>query len=466
MIDHFLQPWHNQTTLHPFGLIAVLLCGAALIVLPRRFAIVPILVMACFVAPAQRVVLASMDFNLLRLVVVLGWVRVVLHQQWRGLNWNRMDTFVCLWALWGAAAFTLTHLSSAALINRLGFLFDALGMYFLFRMLLRDWADLRLLATAAAVLAVPVACAFLIEKATARNMFAFLGGVPEITTVRAGVLRCQGAFAHPILAGSFWAALMPLIAATWFTNRGSARLLAPIGLAAAATVVITCASSTPLVAMIIGAVAVCLYPLRKYLSWMRLAVIFCAIVLHMVMIAPLWHLLARISLVEGSTGWYRFKLIDEFFEHFNEWWLIGTESTAHWWKWGSADVTNQYVVEGVHGGLGALVLFIAVLAIAFHAVGRARKHAEHLPQRRMLAWCLGCSLLIHCMSFLAVSYFGQMIVVMYLSLAISGTILNKSPRTVCIDVRTLRAHNSVLVPVIPGKLRLVQRITACLSFTT
>jgi len=422
--DPFIQPWHNQTTLHPLGLLAVLVCGVAVWLLPRRFAPIPLLVLACFVAPAQRVVVLGLDFNLIRLMVVLGWMRLATRREWRLLRVNRLDVVIVLWALSGAAAFTLTHGSSAALVNRLGFLLDALGMYFLFRLLVRSWSDLRLIAASVAVIALPVACAFLIEKATARNMFALFGGVPEITTMRAGQLRCQGAFAHPILAGSFWAALMPLIAAVWWTARGSMRVLAPIGLAGALIVVLTCASSTPLLAMLLGLGAMLLYPLRRYLSWMRLGAVVMLIAVNFVMIAPLWHLLARISIVEGSTGWYRYKLIDEFFEHAPEWWLHGTQSTAHWWKWGSVDVTNQYVLEGVHGGLVTLLLFVAVLGVAFHAVGRVRQHAEHLPGRRLLTWSLGCMLLVHATTFFAVSYFGQIIVVWYLTLAMAGTVLS------------------------------------------
>jgi len=422
--DPFIQPWHNQTTLHPFGLAAALLCGFALLVLPRRFAPIPLLVLACFVAPAQRLVVLGFDFNLLRLMVVIGWTRLILRREWWPFSVNRLDGIVTLWALSGAIVFTFTHGTMDAVVNRLGFLFDALGMYFLFRVLIRDWCDLRLIAACAALIAVPVAGAFLIEKATARNMFAFLGGVPEITTMRAGQLRCQGAFAHPILAGSFWASLSPLIVSIWWTTRGSTRLLAPIGLICAAIVVGTCASSTPLLALVLGMLAMLLYPMRRYLPWLRLAGVFMLIGLHLVMIAPVWHLLARISVVEGSTGWYRYKLIDEFIEHADEWWLLGTRSTEHWWTWGSADVTNQYVLEGVHGGLLTLLLFFGVLAIAFHAIGGARQHAEHLPGRRLLSWALGCSLLVHTLAFIAVSYFGQIIVVWYMTLAMAGTVLS------------------------------------------
>ena len=77
--DPNVDVWFNQTTLHPLGIIAILLLGVATIVVPRRYALVPALVVACFVAPAQRVVLATLDFNFLRIMVFFGWARVLLR---------------------------------------------------------------------------------------------------------------------------------------------------------------------------------------------------------------------------------------------------------------------------------------------------------------------------------------------------------------------------------------------------
>ena len=46
-------------------------------------------------------------------------------------------------------------------------------------------------------------------------------------------------------------------------------------------------------------------------------------VLHFVMNHGIWHLIARIDLVGGSTGYHRFHLIDKAIAHFGERWLVG-----------------------------------------------------------------------------------------------------------------------------------------------
>lgn len=412
--------WANQTTLHPLGLVAVLVLGLVMLVVPRRHAVLPMIVMACFVASAQRLVLVGFDFNLLRLMVLFGWARVVLRSEHRGFLWKPLDIAIVLWLLCGAAIYTILHGSMDAFINRLGWVYDAAGMYFLFRCLIRTWSDVEHLVRGIAWVSVPVAAAFVLEHFTGRNIFSIFGGVPEITVIREGRLRCQGAFSHPILAGCFWASLIPLFAGLWWRG-GQSRIWSVVGLSAALIIVIMCASATPVTAVTFGLVAAAFFPLRKSMAVVRWAILASLVGLHLLMNAPVWHLISRITVVGGNTGWHRYYLIDQAIKRVGEWGLIGTKSTSHW-GWGLADVTNQYVLVGVRGGLLTLILFVAVIALSFRAVGRLL--AQSAPDRvcTVLTWAIGASLFVHCVNYVAVSYFGQIIIVWFMLLAIIGSL--------------------------------------------
>ncbi|MCZ6506246.1 MAG: hypothetical protein O6834_09785 [Actinobacteria bacterium] len=233
--DIVIPTWYDQTTLHPIGLAAAFFLGVATLLVPRRFALAPMLIMACFISPAQRVVISSLDFNLLRLMVLFGWLRIALFAETRRFGWKPIDTVVILWAVAGTLVVTMREATISAFIYRSGLAFDAVGMYFFFRFMIRSWKDMEKLMLVAAIISIPVAVVFLVELSTGRNMFAVFGGVPEITIVREGRLRCRGPFPHPILAGCFWAALMPLIGALWWIG-GRSRWLAPVGLIASAIV--------------------------------------------------------------------------------------------------------------------------------------------------------------------------------------------------------------------------------------
>jgi hypothetical protein len=307
-------------------------------------------------------------------------------------------------------------------MHRLGDAFDMIGGYFLIRFLVRDMDDLRQAIRGFAVLAIPVAAAFVIEYATQRNAFAIFGGVPEFTAVRDGRLRCQGAFAHPILAGCFWAALLPMLAMSSWDSTGRLRLSGHQGVGIVAVlcgliIVAACASSTPVLSVAAGALAMAAFPLRSVMQVVRWGALLCAVMLHFLMEAPIWHLITRVNVVGGSTGYYRYRLINAAIEHFPEWAALGGTNAT----WGAhlVDVTNYYIVQGLRGGVVQLVLFLVLIGFAFREVGICMRHAQHQRKRGdlLLGWAIGASLFVHCVSFLGVSYFGQIRIVWIFSIA-------------------------------------------------
>jgi len=410
------RDYQNVTTLDPVGLAAVVMLGGLMLVVRRRHAVLPMLAMACFVPPAQRLVVFSLDFNLIRIMVLFGWARLVLWREYRGFQWRAIDYLMIAWAVSQTSIYTIQNGTTSALINRLGASFDAVGMYFLFRMVVRSWEDVVATLRGAVWILIPVVAAFIVENRTGRNLFAFMGGVPEITKVRAGRLRCQGAFAHAILAGTFWAALAPMIGALWWRG-GVDRHYAVAGVGMCLLLVVLCASSTPVAAVGLGLLAAMMWPLRHWMGWVQLGVAGMLTFLHLAMEAPVWHLIARIDIVGGSTGWHRYNLFNQFILHTSEWIFVGTPSTAHW-GWGLQDVTNQYVLEAVRGGGLTLAIFLAILVLAFREVGGLWRRVRWSKWRTAMAWSFGVALFVHATAFIAVSYFGQIIVIWYLLLAV------------------------------------------------
>jgi len=417
----------GQTTVHPLGLLLVVVLGLSVLLLPRRWSVVPFLVMACFVSSAQRIVIVGLDFDFLRIMVLFGVGRLILRNEYIRFTWKPLDTAIVLWTISAVFFFVIQVGTVSTLINRLGFAFDAFGMYFLFRCLILDWQDVGRIILGFILIAIPVACFFLVEKSTGRNVFAIFGGVPEITFVRKGRLRCQGAFSHAILAGCFWAAVMPLMAACWWES-SKGRVLAIAGLTASMVIVFCCASSTPVLgvgAIVIGGL---MFYLRRRMRYIRWGVLLTLIALHIVMKAPVWHLISRISAVGGSTGFHRYKVINETIKNFSDWWFCGCSglTVASWGIW-KGDVTNQYILEGIRGGLVTMCLFIVVIVIAFREVGKLWRLQVRNRYRLAISWALGVSLFAQCVMFIGVSYFGQIWIIWYLLLAIIVNLSSKSP---------------------------------------
>lgn len=403
---------HEQV--HPVGVAVFALLALLAMLGPQRLRALPLILLLCFIPAGQRLVLATIDFTFVRLLMLTLWARLLIRREWRPLAWNHLDRAMIAWA---AALFfcgTLQGMTLTVLINRFGVAVDSSLTYFFFRQVVRTPEDLAAIAQQFLISGCAVAMFFVVENRTQQNMFGILGGVPVVTDVRDGRLRCQGAFAHAILAGCFWACLVPFYFLRGWLGRGW--LQPVIGTAAALLIVALCASSTPVMAIAFGCVGTAAWFLRGAMRWIRWLVVAWLVALHCMMKQPVWHLLARIDLVGGSTGWHRFHLVDKFIQRFSEWWMLGTPSTGHWGP-GLHDVTNQFVAEGVAGGLLELVLFCACIWLAFAGIGRSLRCPGVPGTSRLLAWALGTALFMHCMNFIAVTYFEQIVVLWQMTLA-------------------------------------------------
>lgn len=411
--------YYGVTSVHPLGAIAVVLLGVLTLALPRRQALVPFIIAACTIPMAQRFVIAGGDFTLLRLLILFGAARVLSRNEMRGVIWTGMDTLVMLWCVSCTLIMTLQH-GPDILVNRAGWSYDILGTYFLVRCFIRDWDDVLAFARGTSWTAVPVMGFFALEWVTRYNAFSIFGGVREITWIREGRMRCQGAFSHPILAGTFWAATLPLIWMLWHEGV-RARQLCIMGTVGALGVIMACSSSTPLMSVAAVAGSVALYRFRDSRRFMWIGLFVVLSLLHLVMNQPVWHLLARANIISGSTGWHRFKIFDAFVNNFDRWWALGEPDPMSWGVWEMRDITNQYMIEGLRGGLLTLVVFVALLAVAFRYIGRmlhtARaRRAGFAVEKRI--WLLGAALFMHVVTFFAVSYFGQMITIFYIQLGL------------------------------------------------
>jgi hypothetical protein len=408
--------YEQHTTLHPAGIAAAAVLSAATCALPRRWALFPLLVMACFISQAQRLVVAGFDFNLLRVIVLFGTLRILLRREYVGFVWVKLDTMIVAWAVCSTVVYSIQQGSVDAVVFRAGTSYDAIGAYFMFRCILREWADFECLATGIAICAITVAGCFAVEAATGRNAFAVLGGVPEFTEVREGKRRCQGAFPHAIIAGCFWAALMPFCFALLWAPSRVRQAIGVAGVLSAVLIIVLSASSTPVLALVAAAIAGAGFLFRERLGSIRVLTCLVLIALHFVMKGPVWSLLARVDVIGGSTGYYRYVLVDACINQFGEWVVCGTPDTAHWGQ-GLYDVTNQYVLEAVQGGLITLVVFVYGLWVGFTYVGKAWRRWSRQSGHLAFVWCAGVSLFVHAVNFLGVSYFGQISVLWYLSLA-------------------------------------------------
>ena len=431
----------SQASINPVTAIIAVCLVVVCFVVPRKYLLVPVILTACFLPADQRFMLGELDFPIIRVMIIALALRLWVRGEIISVQWNGFDKVFIAWMAAGTIAYVLLWLTPGAVIYKCGRWLEVVGLYWVFRQTVRSWNDIGFAFVVLAICALLLTPFAAYESATGNNPFRALGRVH--TVVRQGEYRCQASFPHSIIFGLFWAVNVPMFVA--FVVRGWCRILFAAATAASVFMIFITASSTPLGALIAGALLLALYTWRQYTRSAIWALVVMLTALHLIMNRPVWHLLSRIRLISGSTGYHRFHLIDQAVRHFGEWVVLGTRSTAHW-GYGLFDVTNQYIAEGTMGGLATLILFVVMVyrASKIFLAGSLNPGAQVY---RLIYWGLFVTMMAHCVSFLGVSYFGQISILWYMILAVAALFYDQDAAAKASQSLEAQAHRR---PVLSG----------------
>lgn len=405
------------------GILFTVITTVLLLRLPRQWCPLPLLMAASFITIEQQLEVGPLHFPAIRILIVVGVIRVVLKREKIAGGVNNLDRLVIAWGvvlICGSAFHKSTFLAL-----RFGEVYNGLGIYFLFRVFVQEMDDVRLLCRIVCIVLIPLAASMFVEKWTGKNPLGPIGFGPEIPELRNGYFRAQGPFGHSILAGTVGAVSLPMAIYLWRTER----TLGLAGLIATGGIVYASGSSGPIMTAFSGLAAVGLWKLRGYLKAIRWLMVALIVALDLVMNDPVYFLMARIDIAGGSTGYFRAALIRSAIAHIDEWWLTGTDRTRHWMPSGitanvdHTDMTNYYLQMGVWGGLPLMILFSAVLVAGFVGIGKCLKlEAGSSRDDKFLYWTLGSILFAHGTTFWSVGYFDQTVMFLYFLLGTIGSV--------------------------------------------
>lgn len=426
----------DTTTLTVGTAIFVVVTILLMFLLPKKRAIIPYIFVSLFIPYSQVIVLAGLHFNVYRIMLPFAWIRALMGTREDApekFRLNGIDKVVLLWAFTDAICASVQWGTWAAAVNRLGFLYTALGIYFVLRLLVRTREDVERVLKSLALVCLLLAFFMIGEHLTGRNVFSIFGGVPALAPIRDGKIRAQAVFAHPIVAGTVGANLLALFIGLWW-QKGKSKTLAAAGAVSAAVITIAASSATPIGACAAAIGALCMWPVRHRMRAFRWGVAICLIALNMVMKAPVWALIQRINIVGGNSGYHRYELVNQAILHFREWWLVGFQNPSAW-GFEMGDVSNAYVSAAVEGGLFTLIFFIAIFWQSYRYLGLAREAAEREGDRKLelQIWSFGAALTATVAAYFGITYFDQSSLIWWSLLAMIGAItstaLAKAPAT-------------------------------------
>lgn len=440
LAHHVLFGASGETSVHPAVLAAAGVAVVLMFALPRRYVVAPLLFLSILSPLGQRVMIGSFHFQIFRILEIFAWIRALWQMYGSNgrssrIRINSVDKAVIFYSIACVICYTLLWQESSAFFDQVGKAYNVLGFYFVFRFFIRDREDVLRTIKVLAVTAVPIAVVMLNEQATGHNLFAIFGGVPELTAIREGYLRSQGPFSVYLTAGAFGATLLPLFMCLW--QKGGSRMIASLGIVAALAITISSRTSTAMSACAGALIAIGIWPFREKMRWIRRVIVLTLVGLHLVMKGPVWALIARVDIVGGSTGWHRYKIVDNCIRHFWDWWLLGSNN---YWTWDGGDdmwdLANQYVATAEGTGLLSLIFFVVAIVYCFKYLGTARIAVRGHSDQEWFYWLLGTALFSNLVAFVGISYCDQTFIYWHALLAMIVAVAapGRYARTVTVTV--------------------------------
>src|ERR1700688_1363543 len=244
----------GETHFHPAVIVFLILASLLILVIRRQYVIYPFLFAAVLVPLSQVVIVGGVHFMALRILVLVGWLRVIVSSAFPGkqmpvVPMTSIDKAFLLWMMSSTVMFTVLWGQWGSFINAMGLAYTDLGLLFLFRFLIRDNDDVERSIKALGYVCIVCGILMLGEQIVHLNVFGYFGDLPSLTVeFREGKYRSQASFLHPLLAGAFGATIFPMFIGLWVKNK-KARVAAGIGLIGCMLMAVTSMSSTSLMAI-------------------------------------------------------------------------------------------------------------------------------------------------------------------------------------------------------------------------
>jgi hypothetical protein len=415
--------------------LAIALVLSVLVIMLRpKYAFVAYIIGLLWYPAYLAVSIGTIDILVGRFVVAVLLIRCFFNDSIRRkFTWNRLDTLVTLSMVVYVGAYLITQVNpiGETLEGRAGFLMDTWFAYLAARFIVTNRTELISILKCISIALVPLAILGVIESITYWQPFAPLwrfspwyGGLGFVSEGRWGFARAVGPFSHAILFGGVFAMFLPLM---YYLRRekGDWRSMTYIILGIALLGALSSMSSGPWVMVIV--VIFCLF-MERHKHFVKPLFIFFVVSCILIGVAsnrPFYHVIASWANPLGGASWHRARLIDVAIMKFDEWWMIGYgDKDPGWGEYfgmGASDITNEYILNGVRYGILGIIALCAVLAKAFRGLISTYRRMTH-PAMKSLCWAFGSLLFSVAVGWMSVSFFGQLMTLVYCSIGMIGSL--------------------------------------------
>lgn len=328
------------------------------------------------------------------------------------------------WA-WELLASVIADASSGHLTYLIGRSLDTVLVYFVARLGVQGWDDLRAMFLPIVIGLVVVVPLALMENVTSSSVYdrfyrSRAWAFQKDPEYRLGLMRARASAAHYIYFG------MTMVFITGFLyglrRIARPRWLWPVAMIACIAGLFSSLSSGPWMAAAMFFVCAAFYVRRDLIKPCLISLALLAVFMEFASNRHFYELIDYFAL-RGRTAWYRTRLLEVAVAQLHEYWAFGFGSLVpnHWGALidgrGHVDLVNNYVLVATRGGLLALAIYVAIkVRVLVHVTRVVRAGPGHA---RFLAFALGALTVAIAFAEMSVGLFAVPLKLYYMSMAVA-----------------------------------------------
>ncbi len=406
--------------------IAILILILALAFSLKSENLIPLIVLVSIIIPLEvKIPIAGLNFNAIRILTASLLVRSLFT----GTNSHLQTSTKTLIALYTASLFTASFFHNGPASGPVyisGILLQSIGVFLTCSIYVKSETEIIKAGKYLLIAIIAIAPFMLIERVIGHNFIKEFFNAPSTVGARNDEFRASGPFLHPILAGI---AAVSAIPSAWAT-RDKSKSFFYISSIAIAICVYSSNSSTPFIAAALCLPLIALHTRTHLIKKLFTGFVLTYLLIEVIFPKPAYFQIARIDITGGSTSYFRAELLYQFTQHFNEWFLYGTDYTRHWMVTGlptatnHVDLTNHYILLGVQGGIIPLTLlcYLIYRALLRSPAACSVKHSSSngkMPDKTH--WAAICTVATTSFAGFSATFFDQTITILFMAIAASFT---------------------------------------------
>src|SRR4030067_2891151 len=130
--------------MNPTIIVLAVMSFILIMLINIKYSMILITFVSLMIPIDQRVQVFSFYFNFFRLLIFAGWIKVILNKNIKIGEFKKTDKLIIYWVIVSCITFIINQQYKIGTFkNQLGYAYNALGVYFLYRIFIKKNEDVK-----------------------------------------------------------------------------------------------------------------------------------------------------------------------------------------------------------------------------------------------------------------------------------------------------------------------------------